>query len=465
MSKIFFIIIIKITISIFILPAQTRDNTNEMPHAQRIKELPQYLLLFTWNAIALIPKEKITNNTSINTDIENRKIRLYFFSSFQFFYNFQMNHIENLFTLHYTWSVIDSTFIPASLPFLKNRNASSKTINIFYRLTKLFLIDYPIYFIIPSLNHEFFGHGMRYYQQGLDLTNIYLPLPPPFQSTFPYINADFGTDNATIQQSILSTIGGSEANTNMANIVRKTVLVSGSFSYQSSFLYLYANNDLNGYAAFAPQISDIAHYKYLINEILYKNRSKKIDNTKLLTYGIIGILGDPLNYYSFYNIFKSYLFDGKTSFRIPWIPIYEVKYLPKVRFGLTPYGVELFINTYLAYEDTVYAFIIGTTDGTFEPSWRIQTKIWNILITKDTSIDIDAQIWMQPKIEFFVNNILQKSQGFGYAFFITYDYDNFISNILGITFQLGYKSAGFIEGHVLQNSVTAQIAFSISSNL
>ena len=397
------------------------------------------------------------------------KNKYYIFIPAPGLFNFEMRHgSENLFTFHSIWSAIDNEIIPTTLPFLKKRNALTKTINISYRLAKLFLVDYPINFVLPSLNHEFVGHGMRVYQANGRIAEIRTPLPPPFMSSFPLISYyKMPGVLSTQQQDIAITIGGSEANTIMAEIIRKNVLVSGYFDYHASFLYLYANNDLNGYAAFAGQLSDIKYYIENIN-ILYKDNNKKMDNTKLLAYGIVGILGDPLNYYSFFNIFKNYLVDGSTRIFIPWIPLshkIHLHYLPKVRFGLTPYGVEFFVDNYVKHRNTVYSLVVGFTDGTFDSSWRVQTKIWNIFIARNMSMNVEAQLWYQPEIQFFINNTMDKSEGLGGAVFLDFTHDALIRDVVGIMLQLGYKSPGFMEGELLQGSFIARLAFSLSFRL
>ena len=51
---------------------------------------------------------------------------------------------ENIASVHYLWQNFDNHFIP------KKISTKSKVSNIAFRLGKLFVLDYPITFVLPS---------------------------------------------------------------------------------------------------------------------------------------------------------------------------------------------------------------------------------------------------------------------------------------------------------------------------
>ena len=421
--------------------------------------------VFEWDKNVLLDTESKPEGVALQERPAETRVRHYLFLPLPVMSLFRYETVygtEAMLTAHSMWSRIDNGIIPTSLPFLKEDTFLTKTANILYRMTKLFVLDYPIHFMMPSLIHEFFGHGMRAYQIGFSVTSIQITLPPPFAFQFPSVSTHRLDDTkSTNQQHLLLTIGGSEANLYTAGLIRRNVLLSGYFDYHTSFLYLYANNDLNGYAAFAAEVSDIDNYKYTTSELY----GKKLDNTKLLAYGLTGILGDPLNYYSFYNIFREYLYDGNRGFRIPWIPLsnkLQLHYLPKLAFNFTPYGVELSVHSYVKYKETLYSVVVGFSDGTFDPSWRMQAKVWNIPVTQGISFDVEAEIWVQPKIKFYLSDELKESGGLGGQIYVTYNHDNIVSDYIGFMLQIGYKSSGYAQGEPLENRFVARTAVTVS---
>ena len=238
--------------------------------------------------------------------------------------------------------------------------------------------------------------------------------------------------------------GGSEANEVLGNIIRKNILLDNELDYHNALMYLYANNDLSGYANFAPNISgsDISNYVSTINGYYgYTELTLK----KIQLYGALSIILDPFNYYSFNSLFNGYIWKGKNKSKIPLIRITDnLKYLPKFKFGFAPYGPELTLQNYFKHNSRLYSFSFSSSDGSFGNSWRLGAEIWNVKFNDQFSMNFLGQIWNQQNINFYVNNQLENSESFGGLFINTVIYDFYSKeSILGLTLQFGYKSKGF----------------------
>ncbi|MCE7994723.1 MAG: hypothetical protein HEP71_22300 [Roseivirga sp.] len=367
---------------------------------------------------------------------------------------------ENITSIHYLWKSLDDRLVPTNpfdSSFTKNKNG-----NRLFRFGKLFLIDYPITFILPSIQHERFGYGSRVKEFGGEIGQVRITLPPPFQVELPSIS--FSENNFTAQQRIVTDAAGSEANTILANVLRRNMLLEEQLDYRSSFLYLYANNDLSGYTLFAAsEGSDISSYVNNINAF-YGLEALKL--SKIQTYSLFSIITDPINAAAFYGIFKGYIWDGRRAVKAPLINLTEnLKLLPKFKFNLAPYGPELTFKNYFKRRNGLYSIELTHSDGTFPgiTAWRIGLEGWNLMTTNTWSFNFFVQVWNQPSIEYRDDGNLKNKEGngAGIAFSAFKDVITMKENKLGLMLRVGYKSAGFVPGEKLESGMILQAGVSL----
>ena len=123
----------------------------------------------------------------------------------------------------------------------------------------------------------------------------------------------------------------------------------------------------------------------------------------------------------------------------------RIKYLPRFRVEYTPYGPELVLQNYLKLNEKLFQLNFSHSDGTFEPSWRVLANIWNIKAGKNFSFNLSGQIWEQPSIDYYIDDHLARSQGFGGQVVTVANYD-FISDnhTLGLTLHMGLRPKVFL---------------------
>ena len=358
---------------------------------------------------------------------------------------------ENFNSGFHLFDFMDSLLIPKQI--IERDNQYAKIINPIFRFTKLFLTNYLISDYPMTMNHERFGHGYRMIEGGGAINEIVYNMPPPFTNQFSYISLDYPL-NFTPQQNLMINLGGSETNLVFSDILRKNVLLDGKFSYNYSITYLYASNDAPGYTAFISNpASDHIRYREGLNNFYGGNSPLTLK--KMRIYSFLSLFTDPINFYALKSIFFDYLVKGNGSADIKMIGLSErFKYLPRFRFENTPFGPELVYQNYFKLDSKLIQLNFSHSDGSFNSSWRIDTKMWNIQLGNKLSFNISGELWNQPLIDFYVDDVLHQSQYLGSKFILTTNYDIITSNhLLGLTLQMGYKTRGYSLGEQLDRGL------------
>lgn len=356
---------------------------------------------------------------------------------------------ENINACFHAIDFVDTLLFPTKI---KQEGSGSQVINTAYRFSKLLLTNYVLTDYIMTMNHERFGHGYRALQAQGNIIGITYNPPPPFGNEFSFISLE-GLEDATNQERLLMTMGGSEANMVVSDIMRKNFLLDGSLNYNFAAAYLYGSNDMPGYTAFVQNpFSDPNTYRRNINEFYFQRES--LTQSRMRTISLFALLTDPINFYAFKSLFYDYLLYGKRSTKVKFIPISDnVGLLPRFRFEYTPYGPELVYQSYFKKGKQLYQTSFSHGDGTFYSSWRVGARAWNLKPIERLSFNVVSELWDQPQIDFYYDDDLVRNSGLGGLLNITANYD-FLRDygsysLLGATLQAGYKTAGYSLGEQL----------------
>jgi hypothetical protein len=356
---------------------------------------------------------------------------------------------ENINACFHATDFVDTLLFPTKI---KQEGSGSQVINTAYRFSKLLLTNYVLTDYIMTMNHERFGHGYRALQAQGNIIGITYNPPPPFGNEFSFIRLE-GLEDATNQERLLMTMGGSEANMVVSDIMRKNFLLDGSLNYNFAVAYLYGSNDMPGYTAFVKnEFGDPNTYRRNINEFYFQRES--LTQSRMRTISLFALLTDPINFYAFKSLFYDYLLYGKRSTKVKFIPISDnVGLLPRFRFEYTPYGPELVYQSYFKKGKQLYQTSFSHGDGTFYSSWRVGARAWNLKPIERLSFNVVTELWDQPQIDFYSDDDLVRNSGLGGLFNITANYD-FLRDygaysLLGATLQAGYKTAGYSLGEQL----------------
>ena len=138
----------------------------------------------------------------------------------------------------------------------------------------------------------------------------------------------------------------------------------------------------------------------------------------------------------------------------------KTKWLPSLRFGLTPFGSEWILENHLLINQNIFEISIRQGDNKLDDFWGLGIKFRNRL-TDFLSIGSKIDIWSQPEMELGGNSIYQTKRGLGGRVLGELNYEFNASNPMGIYTQIGYKTSGFIEGEQLRRKVIFRIGLQL----
>ena len=175
-----------------------------------------------------------------------------------------------------------------------------------------------------------------------------------------------------------------------------------------------------------------------------RRHSLKVSNRAVL---------DPFLWFSVYNNFVSYLFGGNALASIPRIPIGEAEYLPSVHVTLSPFGVETYLENYLIINEILYMLTFRLGDQSYYDSWAgLGLQVSNPFARSRFSMDLSLDIWKQPGLELDAGKTITDGV-VGAAFSVRTYHELPDANLpIKAILELGYKSAGFLEGYPLAAS-------------
>ena len=371
-------------------------------------------------------------------------------------------------TLHRGIYALENRFFKTRL--FDENTYSKKILGVTYRLGKSILLDNALDHLSFLVQHETFGHGSRYREFGYTKSSYGFNLLLPYGDGSGWARS--GTLSSeriiTSHERIAMITGGSEANSILSDVMRYKWLQRGSINYRETVLYLSSANDLSLYILRTKQRlrgsegNDILNFLRAINanEGYPQEEYYRLSLDDLAKHALINIL-NPFQYFSIYTYFYKYLLSGEENCILPMINIWNMKYLPSFRLGLTPFGSEFYFENFIVYSEKIINLYFRYGEPTFHKYWGLGLKVINLIHNQKLSIDGRLDIWDQPSILLGGETITSARGGLGGALFGTLFYkisrsDSFIRLIV----QIGYKTPGFLEGEKLGKGFTGRIGIS-----
>lgn len=342
------------------------------------------------------------------------------------------------------------------------------------RFSELFLFWDPLNATIFTTQHEVFGHGYRVRtlrSEGANVKMYKIKLPFPYGWGGGMTRAHFNTKQTTSFEMLAFISGGMEATSILANRLRLKWLQRGTIDARESSLYIGSEQDITTYAWLSMDKmnpgdgNDIVGYVHLLNKT-YLHGHIKVRDLKL--QATVTLL-DPFTWYSLYAWWW-YVFRGVSS-EIPMIPIGSYNYLPSVRYGLTPFGPEYYLENFLVKDNQPIYFYLragGHAHQAYLGFGIEHAYLWN-LDSLPWGLRLDC--WYQPHAAFrhkgYSLHHLRKVRHFHHQ---PRDAHLGISlSVIGqkklwsggsLYFQLGGKTIGFLPGEPLQPAVIARLGLS-----
>ena len=141
----------------------------------------------------------------------------------------------------------------------------------------------------------------------------------------------------------------------------------------------------------------------------------------------------------------------------------DFNYLPSLRTGLTPFGLEYHFENYLHFKDVVAFVDLSFGDQSFHKGWgAIGIHLQNIYGYQNLSFDLNVNVWKQPSLQFGFTDPIIHGDGVGGSLSVRSYYDFESNGIpLSAVYELGYKSVGFVEGYTLDSLPIIKVGLTI----
>lgn len=366
---------------------------------------------------------------------------------------------ENIVTFHMALSAIEDKFIHTR--WFQEKNGLSKIGGVSARFVKYSLMDLPLDYFSIVFGHEYFGHGARYRELDMDNIHYGFDWPPPY--------GNGGGEASNYESVFISTHevlsiweGGMEIHPLINRQIGMHWMATNEMNYREASQYFWSFQilfsyiqDANEDLADGTQDDDPRAYTRIINanagytDVHNLKMSVKDLKSKMMLNAV-----NPFVVYSLYSIMKTYLWDGSSTNAVPALRFGNIKYLPALRAGLTPFGVQYHLDNFICYKNMVSLIEISYGDQAFYDSWGgIGIQIQNIYQNQYFALDVNSNIWKQPELQFGLNPTVSKGGGTGGAFSVRGHY-NFSDpqSPVSIVVELGYKSIGFLEGYNMDSS-------------
>lgn len=310
------------------------------------------------------------------------------------------------------------------------------------RTLELGLLVLPINDVLFLWQHEFFGHGARAREFGLETSwPEYHSWPLPYGAGLAAISHNDANNEL---QELLIILGGVEGASVLADDINMNSWRHKKIYAKSSFMQILASQNITGYLwIFSPETMDenlrdghdMVSYVKAVNKMY---GTEKL-NLSYLNWSVAANLLDPYFYLSFYSMYK-YVIDGSPNNSFPYFSFGQgVSYLPGVRYILSPFGPEYHLNNYLTiFDRNLLAYIrYGSLSDTKFYGLGAKGDVYRY---KDLNVGAELHLWRQPQM---------LSESFGDAQFGIYcamlmDYQPV--DFLSLNGQVGYKTPGYVLG-------------------
>jgi hypothetical protein len=170
-------------------------------------------------------------------------------------------------------------------------------------------------------------------------------------------------------------------------------------------------------------------------------------------------LANPMLAYSIYGIGR-YIWNGRTDVAIPMLRIGGVRYLPLLRYRLSPAGREISaVNKFGgSVRSTVVELRLGTWQGARPLGVNVHQR--NVHTIKGWTLGAEGQVWRQPPVTGAATGQADALQ-WGGALFARVERpvtgSLFGAGRVTILVDVGAKSGGFVPGRPLRGGLVGRV--------
>ena len=362
----------------------------------------------------------------------------------------------------------EDTMVPARL--FAERGVGRRLANITYRVNKLLFFDLPQEDWLIVVNHEVMGHGARLRElfDGPIGYTIHPPAPygPGGGSTF------FRFDRDPTGHEILAiSAGGMEADAVAARVVAEGAFSRGRMQPRDAIRYLGFELDTltyvlgTGDALDEEPGHDVARFIRTYN-VMAAGIGAPAITARTLRREVRVSLVNPMLAFAAYGIGR-YLWNGSMDVRVPSLSIGGVRWLPLVRYQLTPYGTEVAVMNHFAADRWPTRVEVRVGRAPDARPWGVGVERRALANWRSWRLDGGMEIWRQPPI---AEPAGSPAQGVRFGFEIRGRAERallpvwFSESRASVIVDVGVKTMGFVPGQPLGGGLVVRAGIGLPFN-
>jgi hypothetical protein len=315
------------------------------------------------------------------------------------------------------------------------------------RVGRFVLIDGPLSMLVVWSQHEFFGHGARAREFGLDPT-FHIAVPPPYGYDV-YSNSTSWDSNKwqalDLDRRILVITEGQEAEALLVRELVRQSFQAGSWRRTlDTLVFIRLLGDLTRLNT----SGDWSDYRTQVRAQLGKK--KFLDAWP----GYVRWALDPLAWWAFYDYFWCNLVRGSPVAPPPAIPLGPVKLLPLPEWRLAPWGQELGLAALASFGNILgeAELLIGPRDGA--PAFSVLAGVTLSGMLQDLDFGVRLGLWGQPRTQVAPGAVVgwkgpPAEPPLEFGGLLEFEFDILVTSKWHLFGMIGAKTFGYTRGRPL----------------
>jgi hypothetical protein len=334
-----------------------------------------------------------------------------------------------------------------------------RTANVTYRVARMMWFDWPQEHLLMVVNHEVFGHGARLRERFNGPIGYRIDAPPPYGEGGGSTSFVFDRE-PTYPELLAVHAGGMEADGIAAALVAHQAFSSGRLRPRDALRYLEFELDTLGYvwstdSAGEDPGHDVADFLDTYDDLAATLGSSPLTLPMLRREALAG-LANPALAYAVISVVR-YLATGAEDAPVPTLSIGGVRYLPMMRYRLTPYGREWSLVNELGGRMRPTTIDLRVGRGPQTTSWSVGVMQQSVASWGGWSVDAAAHVWSQPRMFGADEQVPLADSQPGALVRGRIERRIFPGSSTGeqatLVFDIGIKSDGFVPGDPLEGGV------------
>jgi hypothetical protein len=205
----------------------------------------------------------------------------------------------------------------------------------------------------------------------------------------------------TIYELLAVSTSGMESNVVAAGLIGDRAFRQQRLALRDAVRYLSVELDTLNYVLHTddgPESPghDVASFLRGYNELADAADGRRL-RARTLRREVLLTVANPMLGYALFGIGR-YLWNGRTDAPVPALSIAGVRYLPRLRYQLTPYGTEISIVNDLAGRIGPLQIEIRLGRAVHANPWGIGVRQRELTTWRSWRVDLGIELWRQPAV-------------------------------------------------------------------